>query len=138
MRRNASGAPFGEEGFTLVEVMLALAIIGIIVVPLTGLFIANAGSGTEAYSYLRAAYLAQARIEEFRALPFSSIVSEPAAAIPDAPGYLRQVTVMEQRTAMDALLGLPARLKQVTVTVTWDGGRKNVSLSTLISGGQTP
>lgn len=138
MRRNALRASAGEGGFTLVEVVLALAIIGIIVVPLTALFIANAGSGAEAYSYLRAAYLAQARIEEFRALPFSSVVSEPAAAVPDAPGYLRQVTVTEQRTTTEILLGLPARLKQVTVTVTWDGGRKNVSLSTLISGGQTP
>lgn len=127
-----------EDGFTLVEVLLALAIIGIVVVPLTALFVENAGSGAEAYSYLRAAYLAQARIEELRALPFSGVVSEPAVAIPGAPGYLRQVAVTEQRTPMEIALGLPARLKQVTVTVTWDGGRKNVSLSTLVSGGQTP
>ncbi|MGE5560704.1 MAG: hypothetical protein ACM3XN_06580 [Chloroflexota bacterium] len=126
-----------ERGYTLVEVLAALLLIIIVVVPIAGIAVANARSADLARTYLRASYLAQARIEELRASPFTDIDSEPSAVVAGAEMFTRAVLVESEQTASEALLGLPGRMKRIVVTVTWDSGRRSVQLATLIEG-QTP
>lgn len=118
-----------ESGYSLIEVLAAVAIIGIAVIPLMGLFSAGLYSTAEAYYSTIAVNLAQAKIDELRYGPYGQVISESRAAVgADYPGFYRTVEVVDESP----------RLKRVTVTVDYqvkNRAPKPARLVTLITGG---
>ena len=65
----------GEKAFTLIETMIAVAIIGVIVIPLMGLFSQSTTSNIKSQEISLAVALAQEKIEEIKACPFTELQS---------------------------------------------------------------
>lgn len=113
----------GEQGFTLIEVMITIAIfsIGILAV---GAMQLNAGSAENSASdYTIAGTIASDQIEALLLLPYNDPTlvpgSEPAAA-QVGPGnkFTRSYQVMQNTST-----------KTITVTVSWANNNKSVVLS---------
>lgn len=108
-----------EGGFSLLEVLLAILLLGtglavLLQIISTGLF---AGSQNE--DEIVATYLAQEKVEELRNALYSSIVAEPKAVVDSFfPAFSRQVAFTTPQTG----------LKQITVTVYWFAGKTETSL----------
>ena len=98
-----------KEGFTLLEILLTLALFGAGVVGITGLFGYTLENSLDADYTQNAVSLARAGMEEIRNIPYAYIKSESKAQITGFPLFKRQVDVS---TAL-------ANLKQVTVTIYW-------------------
>jgi prepilin-type N-terminal cleavage/methylation domain-containing protein len=118
-----------EAGYTLVEVLAAVAIVGIALIPLLGVFSAGLDSAEEAYYSTIAINLAQAKIDELRYGPYRQVISSGRVAVgADYPGFYRTVEVVVESP----------RLKKVTVTVDYQVRKRTprpVHLITLIAGG---
>jgi len=78
----------------------------------------------EVENYSRAVALTQRKMEEVKNKPFTSILSESKAPIPDAAGFQQEVVVAS----------VHADLKQVDVTTFWNvpNGEANSSLITYV------
>jgi len=111
-------------GFTYIETLLAVALIGIAFVPLVGVFLAAAYAQETAESFVTATMLAQEGMEELLAAPPGEVTSAARAAVPGYPGYERQVEVT----------ALGPELREVRVTVFWREGDedKELQLVTLL------
>ena len=112
-------------GFTLLEMMLAVALLAIGVLGGVELMQRGQMGSAEGENVLIATYLANARLEELRNYSYASLADEAKAAIASPSGYSqfsRQVTVTTPYT----------NLRQVVVTVYWNGsgGETSVSLQT--------
>ncbi|MBI3324669.1 MAG: prepilin-type N-terminal cleavage/methylation domain-containing protein [Candidatus Omnitrophica bacterium] len=114
-----------ENGFTLLEVLLAVALLAGGTVAVAELFQTAQWGSTEAENALIATQLTQARLEELRNTAYASLANETKASISSPSGFSRfsrEVTVTTPYT----------NLKLIVVTVYWTGtgGETNVSLST--------
>jgi hypothetical protein len=89
----------GEEGISLVEVLVALAILGILLVPLANVFAVGFGAAVTSERYTTLLFLAVQKIEEvggplraeLKPGEFGRSVAQ-TGAFPDFPGYRFQVT----------------------------------------------
>ena len=132
MRRPASATP--ESGFTLIEVMIALAIMSIGVLSL-GVAQLTAMRMSSTSSHLsQAMYLAEEQMEIFRSMPWGAtftalVVDQPDPGNPivpvagDASAYNRSWTIQPNQP--------PHNLSEITITVTWvnaTGSRQNAVL----------
>lgn len=114
-----------ESAFTLLEVMLALALFAASTVSIVEVMQrAQAGTGA-GESVLIATHLAQRRLEELRNTAYGSLTDESKASVSSPSGYTRfsrEVTVTTPYT----------NLKQIVVTVYWTsaGGETSISLRT--------
>lgn len=113
----------GKNGFTLLEILIALVLFTGGVVVVVGLFTSGLLSSSDAENTTIAMNLAQRKMEEIRNLTFTDIVAVPKAAVNidvdgdgenDFPGFDIEVEV-------DDPPGDPITdvLKQVTVIVYW-------------------
>src|SRR5437588_7960582 len=104
-----------KSGFTTIEMVIVLALFGIILVSLMGLHLVAITAGTAAETSSIAANLARARMEELLSLPPDTLKQQNGAEeqrqVPASGG--RSYTVHTSVVAPD-----PARL-DITVTVTW-------------------
>lgn len=115
-----------NQGFTLLEVLVALIILTVGIVSIVGIFSKGIVGSVDAENTAIAMNLAQRRMEEYRNLDFDTgVVNEAKAAVSGFPGFQREVVVAEPQTA----------LKQVTVKAYWSykGGEVTVPLVTYIS-----
>lgn len=114
-----------KKGFSLLEVLLAIFLLGAGFTSL--LQVLNAGLFTSGQNEdeIVAAYLAQEKTEEIQNATFTSITSEAKAAVSGFPAFSRQVAVSTPQTD----------LNQVTVTVYWHAGNAetNLSITTYVS-----
>jgi prepilin-type N-terminal cleavage/methylation domain-containing protein len=118
-RRRAIVSP---EGFTLIEIMIALVILSIALLALAGLQIATIQGNARARRMTTAASLAELTLEDIkRTTAYNDIQSGPATQL-QASGltFTRQVTVTDNSPV--------AHSKTVTVTVSWSNG---ATISTL-------
>ena len=106
-----------RRGFTLLEILLTLALFGVGVVGIAGLFGYALDSSLDAEYTETAVALAQAKMEEIRNIAYASIANEAKAQVAGFSLFQRQVGVTES----------PADLKQVTVTVYWQFRNKEVN-----------
>lgn len=124
--RGAGGRPFrpAERGMGYVEVLLAVAVMGLAFLPVLGLLFAGLDGNAAARHLSTATFLAQEEIESLRNMPFAEITSRGRAEVDGFPGYWRRVEVAEG----------PAGLKEVAVTVEWEvkGRASAVRLATLV------
>ncbi|HEV2146393.1 MAG TPA: prepilin-type N-terminal cleavage/methylation domain-containing protein [Longimicrobiaceae bacterium] len=112
-RRGAS-----ESGFTLLEALVALAILGLALVPLLGVFSAGLGTHGRVEESLEAVALAEARMNELALVPPDSVARylEPKNGTFPAP-FERY----RWRVLMRPLPDAPALLR-AAVLVEWTGG----------------
>lgn len=114
-----------QKGLTLIEVMAALIILGIILVPVLGAYTTGAFLSAEARRTSQATAVGEGVLEEYLATGM-----QPE----DPPGF--ELEFREEEFSEAELEARP--LRQVTVTVTWqeEERQRQVSLTTLVPGSQ--
>ena len=114
-----------QVGFTLLEVMLALTLLGTGTVACIELMQRGQAGAADGENVLIATHLAQRRLEEMRNTAYGSLSSETKASVSSPSGYTRfsrEVTVTTPYT----------NLKQLVATVYWNapGGETSISMRT--------
>lgn len=103
----------GTRGFSLLELVLALAVVAAGTVAVMELFHRAQAGETDGETVWIATHLAKRRLEELRNTAYSSLASEAEARISSPSGFsrfCREVSVTTPYT----------NLRQVAVTVSWD------------------
>ena len=123
-----------QEGFTLLEVMVAISILSIGLLAVASMQVAAIQGNFHANGVTTATALAQDTLEDLTALPYTVDVTDPDLALgshPDSPapnsaGYTIRWTVTDDATL---------NAKTITVTVTWQdkGVTKTTALTTIKS-----
>ncbi|OIQ58216.1 hypothetical protein MOTE_21480 [Moorella thermoacetica] len=112
-----------ESGFMLLEVMVAVLILGIVIAGVIDIFIRSNYQVTSSYLTLQAIHLAQARLEELKATTYENVSNVDKTPYPGKPGFSYSVQVSP------SVLGY--NLKTVTVTIYYieRGNEKSLSLT---------
>jgi len=120
-----------QQGLTLVEVIIAMGLVFMALLALSGLAVVSLKGGATGKHLTIATSLAQDRIETYKlngyntALAAKREINEPYESLPDFPHYHR-VSILEPNT--------PVRgLQTITVRVSWADDRHGVSLSTILA-----
>ncbi|MEZ5066551.1 MAG: prepilin-type N-terminal cleavage/methylation domain-containing protein [bacterium] len=116
-----------ERGFSLIELMIAITILGVGILSLAGLFPIAMQKVSRGDLESRATFHAQAKIEEIKRMPWNSLTP--------AVGGTDNMETMFNRT-WSVQQDVPvAGMKQVDVVVTWNDNRgvRTVSLSSFLS-----
>nr|WP_197714789.1 prepilin-type N-terminal cleavage/methylation domain-containing protein [Maliibacterium massiliense] len=92
-----------KRGFTLIEVLVAVAILAILIVPLLSLFAQSASNGNHADAIVRATFSAITVLEERNALTYEALLAH--ASDTQGQGNLRIVTTLSPYGSADALAG---------------------------------
>ena len=118
----------GKNGFTLLEILVALALLGIAIAMILQLFAAGTRALSASEDYLAASLAGEARLRE---IVETTTLTEAAWQEVDAEGHRVDVAIVE--TLRDRTDGLPVRVFDVTVTLRWSWGMKNrqITLQTL-------
>src|SRR5713101_5515978 len=118
-----------EGGFTLIEVLVAISIMGLVLAGLTSMGVTTIQADTHSRRQSAAVSLAQAKLEDLRVLPRSdaawTATSLPSETCPEKDGaeYTREWDVKMNYNGYQ-------QLARVTVTVSWDDGTSgSVSVS---------
>jgi len=123
-----------DSGLTLIEVVVATAVFGLVVFVLTGFYFTASSHGLLGRSVTTGTLLAQQRLEWLKGRSFAGLVAGTTTetvdelGTPDPAGrYTRTTTITRP------VLG-SSRLSQVAVTVTWLEGTvtRTVTLTTLM------
>lgn len=136
-----------ECGYSLVEVMVAIVLLSIAIIPMVGMFDAGLRAALVGGNYDKGRALANERLEEIKALPFSSPDPEPASNTANSVEEIYRplnaaspsgsvvtgtegIFAYEVRTNYASLTDtsivpdpLGKALIQVQVTVRWDGNK---------------
>jgi prepilin-type N-terminal cleavage/methylation domain-containing protein len=111
------------RGFLLLELLVAVAVLGIVLVPLLGMFLGGAVNNAHSRMVTTAAHLAREKMEELRSLGYCRAESGFEEAVDQFPAYSRLVEVGNME--MD--------IKKITVTVFWSPPGGNVHVYRLDS-----
>ena len=133
--------PFGEEfGYSMMEVLAAIIILSLAIVPMVGMFDAALRAAVLGGNYDEGRALATAKLEEAKALPYDGVVELYPPGTRDCSGAVAPGFDCEVRTAYASLGhaavvtgGSSGTMMQVSVTVSWDGG--SYSTTGLVSKG---
>ncbi len=126
--RTVANASFSSRGFTLTEVLVAIGLVALFLLPLMGIFGQGALLGADAGMRIIATALAQERMEELYYGQFASIAAEARAPVasPGFGSFDREVVLTTTGTG---------NLKDVGVRVYWRVGSREqqVELRTLVA-----
>jgi prepilin-type N-terminal cleavage/methylation domain-containing protein len=129
---HAAGAPECESGYSLVEVLAAIMILSLAILPMVGMFDAGLRAAMLGSNYDKARALANEKLEEVRALPYEkpggatdSVVElyPPATPVTGTEGMFTYTVLMK---FVDASFSSPhdsppTPQMQVEVEVEWQG-----------------
>lgn len=137
VRPNRLRGPYGEDGFSLVELLVAIALFGLVLAALTGALISSARSIGDQRLRTTATRVATDHLETLRAVPFDELDSRAGPTVATTPDG-RTFSVDTTVTAIDAATGAPAsggRVKQITAVVSWESGGagRQVSYTTAVA-----
>jgi prepilin-type N-terminal cleavage/methylation domain-containing protein len=120
-----------ETGYSLVEVMVAMIVLTIAIVPMVGMFDAAIGAADASGDYDEARTCAVQKLEQAKSLPYETIEGglQDGACQPSGLGYT--TTVRPIGTDLGGGSGEEG-LSLVTVTVDW-GGENSYSISGVVS-----
>jgi general secretion pathway protein I len=104
-------------GFTLLEVMVAMAIIAIALTAVLGSQSQSVSLASEAKFYTTAAFLAQGKMAEIRLKNPDDLTSDSGDFGEDFPGYLWQVTL--NSVNLDNMEDITDRFAQVDLEISW-------------------
>lgn len=129
-----------EGGFSLIELLVAISLFGVVMVALTGVLISTVRSIGDQRLRTAATRLATDRLETLRGLPFEQLAAQAAA--PWSPStrtaHGKNFEIVTAVAPIDAATGAPAvdgRVSQITVTVRWTSRdtARDVSYTTAIA-----
>ena len=133
-----------RRGFTLIECMAAILILGVGLVGVVGSMTAALLSNQKASDMQLATSIAQSTIEEMRSQGFGSIAYDdfPANATKTTEPRLADLHAGTRTIVITNSYGGNARLKKVAVTVSWrgrNGAPASITLETVVTnrGGHT-
>ncbi len=129
-----------KKAFTLIEILLALAILGVGLVGILSLFAVGAGSARQALNETRAALLGQIVLEEIKYLGASTSANfNTVTSSLGINAYKTGLTEYNNFTlglvVTDNPLGATQapNLKKIDLTVSWDKGNKQEKFVTYIT-----
>jgi len=110
-----------RRGFTLLEMMLVIILLGVGIFPLMQLFSSSVVQSSGTTKNNLAIHLAQQKIEQIKNISFSAIesTSEAVGSIQGYVDFSREAVVSE----------VSPNLKDITVTVYWGSGASSGSFS---------
>ncbi len=113
----------GADGFTLLEVLVALALLGIALVVILQLFSANMRGISASDNYAKAVMTAESKMRE---ILDDEQIQEETWSETTKDGYRvdASITVAEKKRTEN----LPVQLLEITLTVNWTDGAKDRSL----------
>ena len=114
----------GDKGFTLLEVLVALAILGIAVTVIIQLFSANLRALSASEDYVSASLQGAARM---RALVDDEALAEKAWTEVSPEGYRLDIAVKESLTDRTEIL--PVKLLDIALTIQWTKGNRARSMT---------
>lgn len=112
--------PDGEKAFSLLEVVVAIGIIGLLVLPLADALTAGMAGVSSSRAVIEASTLLQRAVEETKQSDFAMVVSTGPTRYPDSDSpYCLQLQVNDRpdRWSTDG-----AAIKGVTLTILQDNG----------------
>ena len=115
-----------DKGFTLLEVMIAVAIIAIALTTLLGSQSQSVSFANSAKFETMAALLAQSKMSELVTLGKNRLNSDSGDFGDDYPGFTWEVTVSD--ITIGNIANISDYLKQVDLTVTWGVYNYNLRL----------
>lgn len=139
-----------ESGYSLVEVMVAMMILTIAIIPMVGMFDAGLRAAVLGGNYDKGRSIANEELEEIKVLPFKKDSNPPADSVVEIyppgtractgtieSGFACQVqTTYALMTPSGIVADASARtMMQVSVTVTWGGGSESFTTTGLVSRG---
>jgi type IV pilus assembly protein PilV len=117
-----------EEGFTLIEIMIALVVMSIGLTALAAVQISAIRGNAFSKRMTTAVSIADEKIEQLKSSPYANILSESSIQITQSNmNFTRQVTVKDN--------DLLPNTKTIIVTVNWSEGSKShsVPVTTIVS-----
>ncbi len=124
-----------QRGMTILEVVIATAIFGLVVTVLTGFFLVASSRGLLGRNVTAAALLAQQRIELLKSKGYSSLSGFAATEQLDSLGNTTPSGLYTRVTTITSpVLGTPL-LTEIDVAVTWmdQAISRTLTLSTLVA-----
>jgi prepilin-type N-terminal cleavage/methylation domain-containing protein len=138
-----------ESGYSLVEVMVAIMLLALAIIPMVGMFDAGLRAVTQGSSYDKARAIANGELEEIKSQDFSKIVSSyppvngspaggsVACSAPIESGFGCQVrtSYVASRTTSPPRIEADSNARtmvEIAVTVTW-GSNNSYSTTGLVS-----
>ena len=123
-RRSAGVDIRGAGGFTLLEVLVSLAVLGIALTVILQIFSANLRNISSAEEHVYASAKAAARM---RGILDSDTLSETAWTETTRDGYSIDISVTE--VLKDRTSNLPMKLMQVDLTIHWTKGTRDKTMT---------
>jgi general secretion pathway protein I len=120
-----------NRGFTLLEVMIAVALIAIALVTLLGSQSQSVSFANSAKFETMAALLAQSKMSEITIQDADSLSSDSGSFGEDYPGYSWEATVSD--VSIEGVEAISEYLKQIDLTVTWGVFNYNIRLYHYVS-----
>ncbi len=136
-----------EGGYSLVEVMVAIMLLSIAIMPMAGMFDAGLKAATQGSNYDKARALANGKLDEVRALRYADLIAKhppvngsPAGATvacPPSPPDYGPFTCTIKTTYVDYVgdslqpSSTAKSAAQIDVVVKWDGGSKSFATTGL-------
>lgn len=110
-----------ESGYSLVEVMVAIVVLTIAIVPMVGMFDAAIRAAKASGEYDEARTCAIQKLEQAKSLPYEAVEGGLQDGICEPSGF--DYEVASQPVGLDLGDGSGDEgLTMITVTVDWDGG----------------
>lgn len=121
-----SGKRRGERGFSLIEMMVAITVLGVGLLALAGLFPIAMNKVTKGDMESRATFYAQGKLEELKSVSWDQLIALVATDVVDTR-FQRTWTILENVPAVG--------MKSVEVVVNWsdENGQRAVTLTSLLS-----
>ena len=110
-----------EAGYSLVEVMVAMVVLTVAVVPMVGMFDAAIGAAKASGEYDEARACAVQKLEQAKSLPYETVEGGLQSGICEPSGFGYEIAAQPLDTDLGAGSG-DEGLTMVTVTVDWAGG----------------
>jgi prepilin-type N-terminal cleavage/methylation domain-containing protein len=109
-----------ESGYSLVEVMVAMVVLTIAVVPMVGMFDAAIGAADGSADYDKARMCAVQKLEHLKSLPYEAVEGGLQGGVCNPSGF--GYTIATQSIGTDLGDGSGEEgMTMITVTVDWDG-----------------
>lgn len=117
--RNKKTELVGKQGFTLIETVISIVVIGIIMYSAIAVFITSGVKGLNVEVFTVAQSLAEGKLEEAMAQDFGNVTSESETGFPgDLSNYSYEVVVnYVSAEALDLPVGFETKYKKISVMV---------------------
>ena len=126
--RNSSGFPRAAFGFTLLEVMIALAVMSIVLVSVYRMHSQSLTMNTAARFYTLAPLLAQNKLAELETLSSDGFPNDSGDFGEQYPGYSWRSSIAD--VSSEVLGEVADDLKQIDLTVSYNNNQFSHSLRT--------